>query len=68
MNILDKRWKRLLIGLFLGGMMSEGLSLLTHRRVEMNAVFLAIILYFVLTNAYRRNQSNLENTTKENEK
>jgi hypothetical protein len=68
MNILNKWWKRLLIGLLLGGMMSEVIRLLTHQKVKINAIFLAIIFYFVLTNAYRRNQSNLENTTKENKK
>lgn len=68
MNILNKWWKRLLIGLFLGGLMSEGLRFLTDQKVKINAIFLAVILYFVLTNAYRRNQRNLENASTEKEK
>ncbi len=65
MNILDKWWKRLLISLFLGGMISEGLSLLFIRKVKISALLFSIILYFVLTNSYNKSQYKIE---KEQEK
>jgi len=65
MNILDKWWKRLLIGLLLGGMMSEALKLLTYRKVKISAIFLSIILYFVLTNIYNRSEKNANETKKD---
>ncbi|GEP52298.1 hypothetical protein FNO01nite_29700 [Flavobacterium noncentrifugens] len=65
MNILDKWWKRLLIGLLLGGMMSEALKLLTYRKVKISAIFLSIILYFVLNNIYNRSEKNANETRKD---
>ncbi len=64
MNILDERWKRLLISIFLGGIVSKGLGFLTFRKVEISALLITLIFYIVLTRMYNRSQKRIENENK----
>jgi len=49
MDLINKWWKRLLISLIFGGMLSEGISLITNRKLEINAFIWGIILYLILS-------------------
>jgi len=52
MSLIDKWWKRLLISIIAGGMLSEGIGLLTDRKVELNAFIIGIALYIILSVIY----------------
>ncbi len=60
MNILDERWKRLIISIFLGGLISKGLGFLTIRKVEISALLITVMLYIMLTRMYNRSQKGIE--------
>ena len=52
MTLINKWWKRLLIGVIAGGILSEGIGLLTDRKVELNAFIIGIVLYLILSVIY----------------
>ena len=52
MTLINKWWKRLLIGLIAGGMLSEIIGLLTDRKIELNAFIIGIALYLILSVIY----------------
>ncbi|MGJ8592807.1 MAG: hypothetical protein ACSHXF_09680 [Aquaticitalea sp.] len=58
MILINKWWKRLLIGILIGGMISEIASLLTDRKIELNAFIIAIVLYLLLSVLYGVIQKN----------
>tara|TARA_R110000868_G_scaffold298188_2_gene558428 strand:- start:48 stop:224 length:177 start_codon:yes stop_codon:yes gene_type:complete len=52
MTLINKWWKRLLIGAIAGGLLSETIGLMTDRKVELNAFIIGIVLYLVLSIIY----------------
>jgi len=56
MNLINEKWKRVLICLLFGGFLSAGISYLTNKHVKIAAILLAIILYVLLSKIYRRAQ------------
>jgi hypothetical protein len=56
MNLINNCWKRVLICLIFAGILSKEISLFTNRKVEISALFLGIILYFVLSNVNNKAQ------------
>ena len=56
MNLIDVWWKRLLICLIFAGILSETVSLITYRKVEVSAFIVGILLYFVLGNIHKRSR------------
>ena len=56
MNLINERWKRVLICLFFAGFLSAGIRCLTNNHVKIAAILLAIILYALLSKIYRRAQ------------
>ena len=63
MTLINKWWKRLLISLITGGMLSEGIGLLTDRKVELNAFIIGIVLYLILSVIYGVTKKRNENCT-----
>ena len=56
MNLINERWKRVLICLFFAGFLSAGISCLTNKHVKIAAFLSAIILYALLSKIYRKAQ------------
>jgi len=65
MNILDEWWKRLLISFFLGKIISEGIGLVSYKKVEISSLLIALILYFVLSGIYKRGREKNNNSEPE---
>ena len=68
MNLINRTWKRVLICLIFAGILSEGISNFTNREVEISALFLGIILYFVLSNVNNRAQKEKSRLNQLNQK
>lgn len=64
MNILDEWWKRVLISIFLGKVISESLRFITLNKVGISAILITLILYFVLTGVYNRSTDKIEQEKK----
>ncbi len=52
MEAIDKWWKRFLISLFAGGLLSELSSIITKGEFTINAIVVTIILYLGLSVLY----------------
>ena len=52
MTLINKWWKRLLISVVVGGMLSETIGLLTDRKIELNALIIGVVLYLILSVIY----------------
>lgn len=52
MILINKWWKRLLISVIIGGILSEAIGLLTERKIELNAFLIGIVLYLILRILY----------------
>lgn len=52
MILINKWWKRLLISVIFGGILSEAIGLLTERKIEINAFLIGIVFYLILRIIY----------------
>jgi hypothetical protein len=56
MNLIDERWKRILICLLFAGFLSAGISRITNEHIKISSIISAIIVYALLSKIYRRTQ------------
>mgnify|MGYP000750348847 CR=1 FL=1 len=52
MDLIDKWWKRFLVSLFAAAALTEVISLMTDRIIELNALIITFVLYLILSIVY----------------
>lgn len=62
MGLIDNFWKRLIICLIFAGFLSKMIGKVTNQKVEMSALIVGTILYFILLGIYRRHERRINNS------